>query len=420
MADTGWYRSLGSSGKRSFWACFGGWALDAMDVQLYAVALPTIMAAFALSKSQAGMIGTVALLFSSVGGALAGYLADRIGRVRILQFSIIWFSVFTALSGLTQNFEQLLVARALQGIGFGGEWAAGAVLMAEIVNPKHRGKAVSAVASGWAVGYAAAALLFALLFNVLDKAIAWRVLFFIGIAPGLLVFYIQRNVKDSAVYLEAKAAPATGEPSRFLDIFRGGLAPRTLVAWMICLGVLGGNYTVLTWLPTFLQTERHLSMNNSIVFLMVNIAGSFVGYILGGYVSDWLGRKGALKLFAVLGALSVVAYLKLGTASTAVMMLGFVLGFCQSGMNAGIGPFLSELFPTRVRATGQGFAYNAGRGIGSLFPTLVGMAGGVTNFGTAIAAAAACAYALVFVGALLVPETRGVNLGAVEPAPDRQ
>ena len=413
----GWYRSLDGSGKRSFWACFGGWALDAMDVQLYAVALPTIMAAFALTKSQAGMIGTVALLFSSVGGALAGYLADRVGRVRILQFSIIWFSTFTFLSGLTQNFEQLMAARALQGIGFGGEWAAGAVLMAEIVNPKHRGKAVSAVASGWAVGYAAAAVLFAILFNTLDKAIAWRVLFFLGIAPAFLVLYIQRHVKDSAVYLEAKAKPAGGEPSRFLDIFRGGLAPRTIVAWLICLGVLGGNYTVLTWLPTYLQTERHLSLNNSIAFLMVNIAGSFAGYILGGYVSDWLGRKGALRVFAVLGALSVVAYLKLGTASTAVMMLGFVLGFCQSGMNAGIGPFLSELFPTRVRATGQGFAYNAGRGIGSLFPTLVGMAGAVHNFGTAIATAAACAYALVFVGAFLVPETRGMALGSPEATP---
>ena len=201
-----WYKELDSSQRKGFWACFGGWALDAMDVHIYALVLPAIMAAWHLSKTQAGFAATVALLSSSVGGAIAGHLADRIGRVKVLQISILWFSAFTFLSGLTQNYEQLLAARTLQGIGFGGEWAAGAVLMAEIVAPKHRGKAVSAVASGWAVGYGAAAILFTILFHFLGPDMAWRTLFFLGILPTGLVFYVRGAVKDSELYLTAKAA----------------------------------------------------------------------------------------------------------------------------------------------------------------------------------------------------------------------
>jgi MFS family permease len=400
-----WFKSLDGRGKRTFWACFGGWALDAMDVQLYALVLPTLTALWGLTKAEAGMLGTVALLFSSLGGAIAGYLADKIGRVRVLQLSILWFSLFTFLSGLTNNFEQMLAARALQGIGFGGEWAAGAVLMAEIIDPKHRGKAVAAVSSGWSVGYGAAAIIFTILFNFLDKEIAWRVLFFLGILPAGLVLVVRRFVQDSAIYTEAKAAG--GKSASFFDIFRGGLGGRTVVAWLVCLGVLGGNYTVLTWLPTYLQSERGLSYTNTGIFLLVNIAGSFAGYVLGGYVSDWLGRKGALKLFAILGAGSVVAYLMLGATSQAVLLLGFPLGFCQSAMNAGVGPYLSELFPTRLRATGQGFAYNAGRGVGAFLPAMVGVASATMGLTQAIATAAAAAYGLVFLCTFFLPETRG-------------
>ena len=406
----GWYGELDSGQRKGFWACFGGWALDAMDVQIYVLVLPTIMAAWGLTKGEAGFGATAALLFSSVGGAVAGHLADRIGRVKVLQISILWFSSFTFLSGLTQSYDQLLIFRSLQGLGFGGEWAAGAVLVAEIVAPQHRGKAVSAVSSGWAIGYGAAALLFILLFAALPSSLAWRAMFFLGILPAGLVLYLRRAVADPEIYIASRAWRFSEQRPRLSELFTGRRGLRTLMAWAVCLGVLGGNYTVLTWLPTYLLTERGLSYTSSGLFLLVNIAGSFVGYILGGYVSDGLGRRNALRLFAVLGAVSVFAYLGLGASSLAVLALGFPLGFAQSGMNAGLGPLLSELFPTHLRATGQGLCYNAGRGIGAFFPTLVGVLSKDIGLTAAISGAAVAAYAIVFLGSVLLPDTTSRDL----------
>jgi MFS family permease len=406
-----WYRELDASGRRAFWACFGGWTLDAMDVQIYALVMPTLISLWGLTKGQAGMLGTVALLASSLGGVLAGQLADRWGRVAVLQISVLWFSAFTFLSGFANNFHELMACRVLQGIGFGGEWAAGAVLIAEIVGPKNRGKAVAAVASGWAVGYGIAAIITTVLFSLMPADRAWRGMFFLGILPALLIVYVRRAVTDSEVFLAEKAASedrgeVQAQPS-LMAIFRDGMAARTAAASLICLGVLGGNYTVLTWLPTYLRQERGLSWSNTGAVLLVNIAGSFVGYILGGHVSDRVGRKPAMRLFAVLGVISVACYLLLATSSTAILILGFPLGFAQSAMNSGVGPFLSELYPTRLRATGQGFSYNVGRGLGAIFPALVGLAAASVGLTTAIALAATAAYAIVVAGTLALPETKG-------------
>ena len=413
----GWYAELDGKGRKAWWSCFGGWALDAMDVQMYALAMPTIVAQWSLSKGQGGTLASVALLASSVGGIIAGNLADRIGRVKVLQLAILWFSFFTFLSGLTQNYEQMLIARTLQGLGFGGEWAAGAVIIAEIVAPKHRARAVSAVASGWSVGYGVAAILFTVLFQILPPETAWRTMFLLGILPAGLVIFVQKNVAEPEIYAKALRDNQGARKPSIADIFRGGLLPRTLTAWGICLGVLGGNYTVLTWLPTYLREERGLSYSSTGLYLLVNIIGSFLGYILGGVVYDKLGRRNALKLFAVVGVASVVAYLMLATSPLAIMLMGFPLGFSQSAMNSGIGPILSELFPTRLRATGQGFCYNAGRGVGALFPALVGVfsvaAGGLT---AAISLFAAFAYALALIGAFALPETQGRKLDAIDTA----
>jgi MFS family permease len=412
-----WYRELDGRGKRTFWACFGGWTLDAMDVQIYALAMPTLIALWGLTKGQAGMLGTAALIASSLGGVLAGQLADRWGRVAVLQVSVAWFSAFTFLSGFADTYAQLLVCRVLQGIGFGGEWAAGAVLIAEIVRPANRGRAVAAVSSGWAVGYGAAAILSSVLFSLMPADRAWRAMFFLGILPALLIVYVRRAVTDSELFLAEQAARedfGDAEPRPSLAaIFRDGMGPRTLSAWLVCLGVLGGNYTVLTWLPTYLRVERGLSWSNTGAFLLVNIAGSFAGYILGGHLSDRIGRKPAMRLFAVVGVISVASYLLLATSSAAILIMGFPLGFAQSAMNSGVGPFLSELYPTRLRATGQGFCYNAGRGVGAVFPALVGVAAATSGLTVAISTAAAAAYAVVILATFGLPETRGRALESV-------
>src|ERR1700732_4521333 len=182
----GWVADLTGRERHAFAACVGGWALDATDVQLYSFVIPALIAIWRLTRDEAGELGTASLLVSAVGGWLAGWFADRFGRVRTLQVAILFFAVFTFLSGLAQNFEQLFAARALMGIGFGGEWAAGAVLLGEVIRPEHRGKLLGMMQAGWAVGWGTAALLYAVFFSILPPETAWGALFLGGRGPALV------------------------------------------------------------------------------------------------------------------------------------------------------------------------------------------------------------------------------------------
>jgi MFS family permease len=404
--------------KRTFWACFTGWALDAMDVQLYAVVMPTLIALWGMSQAEAGMLGTAALLFSSLGGWLAGILADRFGRAAVLRITIVWFAFFTFLSGFTQSFEQLLFTRSMQGLGFGGEWAAGAVLMSEVIDKRYRGRAVGTVQSGWSVGYGTAVLLFTIVFSIAPPEQAWRYLFFLGLLPAFFALWIRRYVEEPEVFREMKAITPRRGGFQFLEIFGPGLRRRTILASMLAAGGLGGNYVTLTWLATYLRTVRNLSILGTGSYLGFNIFGSFCGYVISAHLSDWIGRRKTFVIMACCAAVTVSAYTLLPLSNTAVLLLGFPLGFFQSGIIAGMGATFAELFPTRVRATGQGFSYNTGRAVGSLVPALVGVLAARFGLGTAMGLCAACAYVLVLIATSMLPETRGRELEAAvdEPA----
>jgi MFS family permease len=399
-----WYRELGAAERRTFWACFGGWALDALDVQIYSFAVPALIALWHITAAQAGLLATSTLVISAFGGWLAGMLADRVGRVRLLMITIAWFAFFTFLSGLTQNFEQLLVVRGLQGLGFGGEWAAGSVLIGEVIRAEHRGKAVGTVQSAWAWGWAAAALIATILFSALPQAIAWRALFFVGILPALLVFYIRARVPEPEVFRNANAA---GSRRGTLEIFGPDLLPTTVLAAVLTTGAQGGYYAITTFLPTFLRNERHLTVLGTGGYLAVIIVGSWVGYIVSAYLADGVGRRKNFFIFAVGSFLIAIAYTQLQISDALMLVLGFPLGFFASGIFSGMGPVLTELFPTSVRGAGQGFCYNFGRGIGAFFPTLVGVLSASAGLGVAIGVFAAICYAIVIVAAALLPETRG-------------
>src|SRR5438477_7641536 len=181
-----WYREITPTERKTFWGCFSGWALDALDVQMFSLAIPALIAAFSLNKAEAGLISGVTLVASALGGWVMGAASDRIGRVRALQLTIVWFSLFTLLSAFAQTFPQLLVLKAMQGFGFGGEWAAGAVLMAETIRSENRGKAMGAVQSAWAVGWGGAVLLYTAIFSLLPPETAWRVMFGVGLLPAFL------------------------------------------------------------------------------------------------------------------------------------------------------------------------------------------------------------------------------------------
>jgi MFS family permease len=403
--------SLTSKEKSAFGACVGGWALDAMDVQMYSFVIPTLIATWGITRGQAGVLGTAALLASAGGGWIAGWVADRYGRVRTLQVAIAWFAVFTFLSGVAQNYQQLFLVRALLGVGFGGEWAAGAVLLGEVMRPEYRGRALGVMQAGWALGWGAAAVLYALFFSILPAAIAWRALFLIGILPALLVFFVRRYVEEPEVYLKSRAElAASGDKPSFLEIFRPPLLRVTVLGGLMGTGAQGGYYAVTTWLPTFLRTERKLSVLDSTGYLAVSIAGAFFGYLSGGILADKIGRRMTFLVFAIGAGTIAVTYTSFPFGNGAMLLLGFPLGFFASGVFSAMGPFFTEHFPTRVRGVGQGFAYNAGRATGALFPTLVGVLSAKMALGEAIGIFAGAAYATMAVAAFLLPETRGKAL----------
>ncbi|KQR50098.1 MFS transporter [Acidovorax sp. Leaf160] len=408
-----WIKETSKEERKTLFAAFVGYGVDAFDYMIYTFMIPTFILVWGMTKAEAGYIATGALISSAFGGWLAGILADRYGRVRILQLTVLWFSFFTFLSGFTQSPEQLFVTRMLQGIGFGGEWSVGSVLIAEMIRARHRGKAVGLVQSSWAVGWGLSAIAFWAVYALFDQQYAWRVLFWLGALPALFILYIRRNISEPAVYRETKAELArTGQSASFWLIFKPGILRTTVFASLLATGMQGAYYAVTTWLPTYLKMERNLSVLGTSGYLMVLIVGSFAGYLTSAWLSDRLGRRRCFILFAVCAGVLVTCYTQLPITDAAMMVLGFPLGFFLSGIFSGMGAYLSELFPSHIRGSGQGFCYNFGRAVGSVFPALIGHMSASMSLGVAIGYMAAGAYLIVIVACLMLPETQGRELTA--------
>jgi len=412
-----WYRQVSKGERYTFWACFGGWALDALDVQMFSLVIPAIIAEWGISKTQAGLVSGVTLVASALGGWICGAAADRYGRVKTLQVTVVFFSVFTLLSAFAQNYPQFIVLKALQGFGFGGEWAAGAVLMAETIRNEHRGKAMGAVQSAWAVGWAAAVLLYATVFSFMSPDIGWRVMFGIGIVPALLIIYIRRNVKEPVAPARKDAGLKGGkERTPLLSIFAPDVIRMTLIGGLLGVGAHGGYSALTTWLPTYLKTERHLSVLSTGGYLAVIIAAFFFGCLAASQLLDRIGRRQTILLFSVCCVGTVIMYLFVPLSNHAMLALGFPLGFFAAGIPASMGALFNELYPRGTRGTGVGFCYNFGRVVSAGFPVMVGHLAAQYSLGFAIGVDAVFAYAIVAVSVMMLPETRGRTLAEDVPA----
>jgi MFS family permease len=413
-----WYKTGSPQERKTFWACFSGWALDTYDAQMFSFLLPTLMAVWQISKGEAGILGTAALLSASLGGWVAGILSDRYGRVRILIFTICWFTLFGVLAGFTQSFEQMLVVRTLQGLGFGGEWAVGAALMAEIIRPEHRGKAMGFVQSGFSVGWALSAVIMTGLLAYLPPEMAWRVAFWVGIIPASFVLFIRRNVKDAEIFKEAQAHAA--EKASLLSAFQPAVVRLTLLGAMLVTGLQAAAYTIMAWLPTLMVQVRGLKAGPVVVTMLIMCAGAFAGFVLTAYLSDRFGRRPALLVFCVGAWIFTVVYMLVPMSPTMLMLMSFPVGAFATGIFAVLGPYLSELFPTHIRTTCMGFSYNLGKSLGALSIAGVGVLS--ERFGLAEAIGGFClvAYALSIIAVLLLPETRGVRLEDVDARSGRE
>ncbi|EKM98125.1 MFS transporter [Acidocella sp. MX-AZ02] len=401
--------------RKIFYSSAGGWGLDAMDICIFSLVIPSLLAAFAIGRGNVGILATAALISSAFGGWLGGIISDRVGRLVVLRWTIAWFSIATIICGLVHGYTTFLIFRILQGFGFGGEWAVGAVLMGEIIRSELRGKVVGAVQSAYAIGWAVALLLFSSVFSLFSGPDAWRYLFVIAGLLGFPLFVMRMRMKLPADYLArmdiARRAHQQASVSTSLwDIFRGPYFSRTAIASLMCLGIQGGGYSLTVWLPTFLQQTRHLSVLHTTGYLSVYVAGSFCGYLGAAYLSDLIGRRIKIMLFAAGALVIVVSYLSLPITNGMMMLLGFPLGFFMLGIYSGLGPLLTELYPTRLRGAGQGFCYNFGRGIGAVLPAVVGFLSLTLGLAHSIVAFSGACYVLVCLCAFLLPETTALKL----------
>src|SRR4051794_34769623 len=278
----GWFSALGVKGRRAFRAAFAGYMLDAFDLIVLTLSLSAIGATFGVGTDATGALSTVTLSASAVGGILGGVLADRIGRARTLMLSVAVYSVFTFLSGLATSYEMLMVFRVFQGIGFGAEWGVGAVLVAELVRPESRGRALGIVQSAWASGWAVAVVAYLITFELFDETTAWRVLMCLGILPALLILYVRSRVEEPEVFREAPRS----EWAPLKQILSGRLLKTTIAASLLATGIQGGYYAMFTWIPTFLKSERGLTVVGTSGYLFVVIAGAFLGYLTAGWAHD--------------------------------------------------------------------------------------------------------------------------------------
>jgi MFS family permease len=407
------WASFTSAQKRVLIAASLGWMLDAFDVMLYSLVLTKLLVEFGITKSTAGLLNTFTLIGSAIGSVLCGLLADRFGRRLMLNVSILSYSLFTFACGLSTNIATLGVFRFLLGFGMGGEWNTGAALVGETWPAAWRGRALSIVQSSWAVGYALAAGVAAI---VLSRA-SWRWVFFIGLLPAALTLWIRRNVSEPALWTDEHSRRLR-RPGTQPSPWRASLGRGIALFIMNAFGMFAW-WGLFTWLPAYLALPikdggRGLHLGNATLLLIVfNLAGMLPGYLLFGVIADKVGRKTALTGYLTSAALMTVWFAHARSPSM-ILIAGCFTAFFGTGFFAGSGILGNELFPTQIRATALGVTYNGARGLSAAAPLVIGALGDRYSLSAAFYASAACFAGAAFFSTWL-PETRGVELDAFGP-----
>jgi MFS family permease len=367
----GWLTEASPEQKRTLLAASLGWMLDSMDVMLYALVLGQVQKELHLSAATSGAMMSATLLAAAVGGIFFGWFADRSGRARALTISILVYSVATALCGLTHTAAQLMLCRVLLGLGMGGEWAAGAALVAETWPAHHRGKALALVQSSWAIGYALGAAVVAIVMPLFG----WRAVFFVGVIPALIAMWLRRGLREPEVWREAQAMERGGRP-QIRNLFRGAFGYSVLICATMNAATLFAWWGLFTWVPRFLSMStaeggRGLSIVRTSAWTIVMQVGTFLGYVIFGYLADRFSRKYTYIAYLVIAALLVPLFAFVRDPN-ALLVIGPLVGFFGTGYFSGFSVIASELFPASLRGSAMGFVYNIGRVLSAAAPYLIG------------------------------------------------
>ncbi|HEX4227197.1 MAG TPA: MFS transporter [Bryobacteraceae bacterium] len=400
------WRNTTVAQRRTVLAAGLGWMLDAFDVMLYSIVLVTLMREFGMDKRTAGLLNTLTLMASAIGSFFFGLLADRLGRRRMLSASILTYSLFTFACGFSTSVTMLAVFRFLLGLGMGGEWNTGATLVAETWPSAWRGRAMAIVQSSWAIGYALAAIVAGI---VLSHA-SWRWVFFVGVFPAIITFWIQHDVPEPELWRRQREIK---EPVNTRPLWRRSVRSLLALLSMNTFGMFAW-WGLFTWIPAYLvlpasKGGRDFSELGFTTFLIIlNLCGMFPGYLLFGVMADKMGRKPTIILYLALAALSVPAF-ALARSPNVILLTASITAFFGTGFFTGSGVLGSELFPTPIRATALGISYNVGRGISAFAPFIIGAIGESHGLGWGFAACGA-AFGFAMVSAFFLRETVGAEL----------
>jgi MFS family permease len=401
-----WPTGITSAERKSLIAGSLGWMLDAMDVMLYSLVLAYLIRGFGMDTRTAGSLNSLTLVASGLGGFLFGIVADRIGRTRSLMASILVYSLASAACGFSHSVTQLAISRFILGLGMGGEWTAAAALIAETWRAEHRAKALGLMQSSYAIGEAIAALIVAF---VLPR-FGWRTVFFVGVLPALLAFWVQARVPEPALW--TKRRRSQNASAVHVLVSKPVLRTGALATLMNACGMFG-YWGLFTWIPAYLslpvaQGGRGLSLVKTTTFFLVLCGGKWLGYASFGFFADAFGRRKPYFTYLLIAAALVPIY---GMARTEwlLLVLGPLVAFFGTGFFSGYAAIASEIFPGEIRAAAMGISYNIGRGLSAIAPFAVGALALRFGIGPAffLQAAAFLAAALL---SLTLPETRGLEL----------
>ena len=379
-------------GKQHFKILFiswAGWVFDFYDLILFSFLIIPIGPAFHLSKIQSSYILGTSLAATAIGGVIFGILSDRYGRKSVLQLTIITYSLGTFLCGLAPNLFWLISFRIITGLGVGGEWATGQTYIGETFPAKMRGRYGAIMQTGAPFGI----LLASVVGGFLSPVIGWRFCFFISVLPALIVIYIRKKLPESDVWLlkkkslsEQKDLPK--ERSKFLMLFSVQYRKLFIMSLILAVFDMSAYWFTYTWLPSYLNEERHFTMTKSTVWMIVTQLGGLAGYFSFGFAADKFGRRPTYSVYSVIMALGLIMITLLWNSiiiyPSIILVFMFLVGF-GTGMFSGYGPLFAELFPTGIRNTAMGSAFNLARGVQFLTPVIIasiavtyGLAGGIS------------------------------------------
>ena len=403
-----------------------GWVFDSMDSTIYALVLQPALHDLLRSPGggpvtadvigwYGGIIFSIFLIGWAIGGVVFGVLADYFGRTKTLVFTILIYAVFTGMAALSQTWWQLALFRFITALGIGGEWAAGAALVAEVWPEDKRTKAAGLLQSAWAGGFLAAAVL-----NLLLRDCGWRPMFVVGIAPAVVALFVFLWVKEPERWVKARAEEQRAggtRPPKMAELFAPGLARSTWVGSGLAFVAVFGLWGATNWTPTLIRAlpdlqgmgASELTSRVSYATMLLNV-GALAGYLSFGPLADRVGRRGVFALMCLGSLLLLPVTFLTPRTYVQVLLLLPLLGFFNNGIFSGFPIYLPELYPTRIRATGAGFCFNIGRVLASAGPFVTGYL--VTVLGSFGLAASAVA-AIYLVGLLILPfapETKGKPL----------